>query len=529
MSTYITVTSGNSALVDRVKQVQHANRAAQLERENDTALQAEAASEMTAQVAQDLRPIGGQPDTSVRRSPAAQRKGGFGLLFQCSFVDAPGTIWSDGSTYEAYSENNTDLILAQLLANNTDPTDLDEIDVTVPAYTADSWYSFNLRSPMAGGVLKRRYLPFTGREDGPVHIRYGYGGLRLNIPTSGTTSLSTVIRPKFETIYSDSLRLNRYPFHAYPEIHGARVDLFAVIDDAQTIRVENGGPTIAVGDVIRIAPDWARTSGARSWISTNLIPILETDYTVTSVSVGTDTTVYGVNAVIYDGAASNIPAHVYKSYSSWSDVPIDEVRWRAAESVLADDLPSGNWVDRSTAAYSSSVDSTQATAGTAWTYVDARRDQVPASFRDIVATGSGLTVSYPTDEAFAAAANTWVVRQGVYRFTNNTDRLLVRSEYGPYTYNPDLAPDTDYTPRSGPWIVNSTTADYDAQLFTVLLRQGDHPNYQYFPVEIPFASLAPLLSPGFGNTWTRTTGITSDYRGVNPPGTYSWLLVRIIG
>ena len=103
MSTYITVTSGTGALVNRVKQVQQANREAQLQRENDTALQAQATSDVAQQAAQTQRPIGGNPDTSIERRPAAQRQAGFGLLFQCVFIDAPGTTWSDGTVLDPFT------------------------------------------------------------------------------------------------------------------------------------------------------------------------------------------------------------------------------------------------------------------------------------------------------------------------------------------------------------------------------------------------------------------------------------------
>lgn len=76
MSTYITVTSGTGALVNRVKQVQQANREAQLQRENDTALQEQLSAELTEQTALIEAPKGGNPDTGIDRRPAAQRQGG---------------------------------------------------------------------------------------------------------------------------------------------------------------------------------------------------------------------------------------------------------------------------------------------------------------------------------------------------------------------------------------------------------------------------------------------------------------------
>lgn len=75
MSTYITVASDTSSLVNRVKQVQHANREAQLQRQRDIALEAEIANESQLATAQAERPIGGNPDTSIDRRPSAQRKG----------------------------------------------------------------------------------------------------------------------------------------------------------------------------------------------------------------------------------------------------------------------------------------------------------------------------------------------------------------------------------------------------------------------------------------------------------------------
>jgi hypothetical protein len=71
MSTYITVTSGTGALVTRVKQVQQANREAQLQSDRDKALQAKVTAEVTEQTAQAAQPFGGNPDTSVEKRPAA--------------------------------------------------------------------------------------------------------------------------------------------------------------------------------------------------------------------------------------------------------------------------------------------------------------------------------------------------------------------------------------------------------------------------------------------------------------------------
>lgn len=75
MSTYITVTGGASTLVNRVKQVQQANREAQLQRESDTALQTQLKGNLANEAAVAERPLGGNPDTSVDRRPAAHRVG----------------------------------------------------------------------------------------------------------------------------------------------------------------------------------------------------------------------------------------------------------------------------------------------------------------------------------------------------------------------------------------------------------------------------------------------------------------------
>jgi hypothetical protein len=527
MSTYITVTSGTGALVDRVKQVQQTSREAQLQRESDTALQAQANAEVAKQAQQTQRPIGGNPNTSIERRPAAQRQGGFGLLFQCVFIDGPGTTWSDGTVLDPFTAYSPNTVTAALQAAATDPTTLQEFDVTVPAYTAATWQQFNARAPMAGGVLKRRYRPYTGRENGSVQYRYGYGGFKLKQPTTSPTPVSGTLVPNFETIYSDALQLNRFPFHVYPEIHSAVIVGFGITDGSQTVTVFNGGPTIAVGNTIRIAPEWTTDASAQSWINTNLMPDLETDYTVTAVSVGSSTTEYTLSSLIYDGAASGIPARFYKSYTSWAAVPINEVRWQWTDSVLSADLPAGGWNDVSkTFYYSTSVGADQANAGTAWTLVDMRRVQIPPTFDTITANGSGLQVPYPTTDAISAGStNTWVVRQGEYNISRNSDRVLIKTPYGPYIYNPALAPDTGYVSKSGPWEVWNTAADYGAQLFNVTVRQGTFPDHTDYVLQVPFASLTPLFAPGFGNAWL--SGTPED-RFNNPPGTYYSFRVTLV-
>lgn len=525
MTTRITVTSGSDALLASARQVQQANRETQLQRERDARTTATATAEVQATTLQP--PLGGSPDTSIDRRPAAQRVGGFGLLFQCVFIDGPGTTWSDGVTLDPFVSRDQNAVTAQLLADATDPTTLQELEVTVPAYTAATWRLFNARSPMAGGILKRVYKPYTGRENGSVQYRYGYGGFKLKQPTTSPSPVSATITPKFETIYSDALQLNRFPFHVYPEIHGAVVLGFGITDGSQTITVYNGGPSITVGASIRIAPEWTTNASAQSFIVNYLMPNLETNYTVTGVEVGSSTTVYTLSSLIYDGAASGIPARLYKSYGSWAAVPLSEVRWNWSDSVLAEDLPGGGWNDVSnTFDYFTSVGADQANAGTAWTLVDMNRVQIPAIFDTITANGSGLEVPYPTTAAFIAGSDeTWVVRQGEYSITRNSDRVLAKTPYGEYIYNPNLAPDTGYVSKTGPWEVWNTDADYETELFNVTVRQGTFPEHTDYVLQVPFASLTPLLSPGFGNAWI--SGTPEDRFG-NPPGTYYSLAVTLI-
>jgi hypothetical protein len=525
MSTRITVTSSSDALLASARQVQQANREAQLQRERDARVEATTIAEV--QAATLPPPVGGTPDTSIDRRPAAQRAGGFGLLFQCVFIDGPGTTWSDGVTLDPFVSRNQNTVTAQLLADATDPTTLQELEVTVPAYTAATWNRFNARSPMAGGILKRVYKPYTGRENGSVQYRYGYGGFKLKQPTTSPSPVSGTISAKFETTYSDALQLNRFPFHVYPEIHGAVVVGFGITDGSQTITVSNGGPSIAVGASIRIAPEWTTNTAAQSFIVNYLMPNLETNYTVTAVEVGSSTTVYTLSALIYDGAASGIPARLYKSYTSWAAVPINEVRWNWSDSVLAEDLPGGGWNDVSnTFDYTTSVGADQANAGTAWTLVDLHRVQIPPIFNTITANGSGLAVPYPTSAAISAGStNTWVVRQGEYSITRNSDRTLAKTPYGEYIYNPALAPDTGYVSKTGPWEVWNTSADYSAELFNVTVRQGTFPEHTDYVLQVPFAALTPLLSPGFGNALPSGT---PENRFGNPPGTYYSLAVTLI-
>lgn len=80
MSTYITVTSDTSRLVNRVKQVQQTNREAQLQRERDTTLQAKVQAELADTSSDTDVSRGGNPDTSVDRRPAAHRVGKIGVF-----------------------------------------------------------------------------------------------------------------------------------------------------------------------------------------------------------------------------------------------------------------------------------------------------------------------------------------------------------------------------------------------------------------------------------------------------------------
>lgn len=72
MSTRITVTSSSDALLASARQVQQANREAQLQRERDARVEATTTAEVQATTLQP--PNGGSPDTGVERRPAAQRK-----------------------------------------------------------------------------------------------------------------------------------------------------------------------------------------------------------------------------------------------------------------------------------------------------------------------------------------------------------------------------------------------------------------------------------------------------------------------
>ena len=96
MSTYITVTSGTGALVNRVKQVQQSNREAQLQRERDVALALKAEREVKLQERSDI-PVGGNPDTSIERRPAATRNGSRSLWFYCrDWVSRVHRVWVSG-------------------------------------------------------------------------------------------------------------------------------------------------------------------------------------------------------------------------------------------------------------------------------------------------------------------------------------------------------------------------------------------------------------------------------------------------
>ena len=93
MSTRITVTSGSDALLASAKQVQDANRAAQLQRERDARTTATATAEVQATTLQP--PVGGNPDTSIKRRPAAQRDTAtlipFALSWRGDLTERPAT------------------------------------------------------------------------------------------------------------------------------------------------------------------------------------------------------------------------------------------------------------------------------------------------------------------------------------------------------------------------------------------------------------------------------------------------------
>jgi hypothetical protein len=71
MSTRITVTSNSDGLLASAKQVQQANREAQLQRDRDKETVSKINDELN--VSFSRAPVGGNPDTSVDRRPAAQR------------------------------------------------------------------------------------------------------------------------------------------------------------------------------------------------------------------------------------------------------------------------------------------------------------------------------------------------------------------------------------------------------------------------------------------------------------------------
>lgn len=95
MSTRITVTSSSDGLLASAKQVQNANRAAQLQRELDRRTTATVGTELASAVIQP--PIGGNPDTSVRRRPAAQRDTAaltpFAISWRGDLTQRPQTVF----------------------------------------------------------------------------------------------------------------------------------------------------------------------------------------------------------------------------------------------------------------------------------------------------------------------------------------------------------------------------------------------------------------------------------------------------
>jgi len=73
MSTRITVTSSSDALLASARQVQQANRDAQLQRERDARATVTASAQLATSTVS--LPVGGNPNTDIDRRPAAQRSG----------------------------------------------------------------------------------------------------------------------------------------------------------------------------------------------------------------------------------------------------------------------------------------------------------------------------------------------------------------------------------------------------------------------------------------------------------------------
>lgn len=141
MSTYITVTSGTGALVNRVKQVQQASREAQLQRERDLPLQGKLTAEVIERD-QVLQPRGGNPDTSIQRRPAAQR-GGFALAYVGSGFNSSLAVntksYAPPSLYPLYPGEATEAVWNQIAAGSlrfvVGSNSFQAINQAVPAFS----------------------------------------------------------------------------------------------------------------------------------------------------------------------------------------------------------------------------------------------------------------------------------------------------------------------------------------------------------------------------------------------------------
>jgi hypothetical protein len=165
MGTRITVTSSSDALLASARQVQQANREAQLQRERDGRTTATATAEVQATTLQP--PLGGSPDTSISRRPSAQRSGlGWGLwtadwlaTSRAGEVEVVGSTGNTELKDYLYIEAKDLRLLASNQSNK--PTDTPVVTGSFPqagyVYSAPT----NSTSALLGGL---QYAGYNGGE-----------------------------------------------------------------------------------------------------------------------------------------------------------------------------------------------------------------------------------------------------------------------------------------------------------------------------------------------------------------------------
>lgn len=546
MATIINLILKGSALLNRLRDRQAANRKAQLEQERQRKDAAKA-----RQARQAAIPQRSQVATFARREeePAATPTGApVVLLISCTFVDLPDWSFPDGVT--TGSEASAALNARAEPATGTLTT------VTAPPFTREEWQDFDGRAPQAGGIYQRLYRPYTAIHDRGLSFAFGhsYAVLPRSLSLSGT-DVTTMSPPQFVDLRTDPTA-QEFPFMVYAHVMGPRG--FAMGFDGSDIiaqvYTQTSAPDsndragcailLAVGEQVRIVPFVIYESvptrdAANSFMQYYLYPYPDRLYTITAV----DRSVAGqVRYTITGGnwpaiAVSGLRFYMIRSYATWAQVPAAEVRWASdLQGIPVDDLPPNplnDETDNLSAGFSYQKPyKKDAYIATIYEHSLFSTDNPRLRYGP-----TGLAAAYPNDDNLAAGFDD---AYSAYRAKfSAASRRIIASESGAAPFDQIMDDDDaweasipdDYVPtyklrRFEP----VTTYDEDADVVTFNFSKDgdDNADSPYYPVRIPRTQLSPLLDSTRGNWLFGYNPPFRTYDSRVPPGRYANLSVSII-